>query len=97
MEISVTRIIKKHSYIAANNSIAIFSFSDIVFKISDACSMYLKSLVWLTFSNSSELWEFKDKIKKHIIIHDDSKYETTMIKKVMNSQEKFKEFYNLFV
>ena len=41
------------------------------------------------------LVEFKDKIKKHIIIHDDSKYETTMIKKVMNSQEKFKEFYNL--
>ena len=39
------------------------------------------------------LVEFKDKIKKHIIIHDDSKYETTMIKKVMNSQEKFKEFY----
>ena len=41
------------------------------------------------------LVEFKDKIKKHIIIHDDSKYETTMMKKVMNSQEKFKEFYNL--
>ena len=41
------------------------------------------------------LVEFKDKIKKHIIIHDDSKYETTMMKKVLNSQEKFKEFYNL--
>ncbi|MCT7549927.1 DUF1887 family CARF protein [Aliarcobacter butzleri] len=41
------------------------------------------------------LVEFKDKIKKHIIIHDDSKYETTMMKKVMNSQEEFKEFYNL--
>ena len=27
------------------------------------------------------LVEFKDKIKKHIIIHDDSKYETNMIKK----------------
>ncbi len=27
------------------------------------------------------LVEFKDKIKKHIIIHDDSKYETTMMKK----------------
>lgn len=41
------------------------------------------------------LVEFKDKIKKHIIIHDDSKYETTMMKKVLNSQEEFKEFYNL--
>lgn len=41
------------------------------------------------------LVEFKDKIKKHIIIHDDSKYETNMIKKVLASQEKFKEFYNL--
>ena len=41
------------------------------------------------------LVEYKNKKKKHIIIHDDSKYETTMMKKVLNSQEEFKEFYNL--
>lgn len=41
------------------------------------------------------LFEFKDKISKHIIIHDDSKYETNMIKKVLASQEKFKDFYSL--
>ena len=28
------------------------------------------------------LFEFKEKISKHIVIHDDSKYETNMIKKV---------------
>ncbi|PWE20001.1 hypothetical protein DF188_08795 [Aliarcobacter skirrowii] len=41
------------------------------------------------------LVEFKDRIKNHIIIHDDSKYERNMIKKVLASQDKFKEFYNL--
>ncbi|MCT7650052.1 DUF1887 family CARF protein [Aliarcobacter butzleri] len=41
------------------------------------------------------LFEFKDKISKHIIIHDDSKYETNMIKRVLSSQEKFKDFYSL--
>ncbi|MGJ0344777.1 DUF1887 family CARF protein [Aliarcobacter cryaerophilus] len=41
------------------------------------------------------LFEFKEKISKHIIIHDDSKYETNMIKKVLTSQEKFKDFYSL--
>lgn len=41
------------------------------------------------------LFEFKDKIKKHIIIHDDSKYEKTIIKKVINSEEEFKNFYSL--
>jgi len=41
------------------------------------------------------LFEFKDKIQTHIIIHDDSKYEKTVIKKVLNSEEKFKNFYSL--
>jgi hypothetical protein len=41
------------------------------------------------------LFQFKDKIQKHIIIHDDSKYEKTMIKKVLGSEEEFKIFYSL--
>lgn len=41
------------------------------------------------------LFEYKDKVKKHIFIHDDSKYETNRIKKVLEAQEKFKEFYSL--
>lgn len=41
------------------------------------------------------LFEFKSQIKTHIVIHDDSRYETKKVKKIMNSQEKFKEFLNL--
>lgn len=41
------------------------------------------------------LFEFKDKIVKHIIIHDDSKYEKNMIKKVMEAEVKFKSFYSI--
>lgn len=41
------------------------------------------------------LFEFKDKIKKHIIIHDDSKYEKAINRKFFLSQEKFKNFYSL--
>ncbi len=41
------------------------------------------------------LFEFKDKIVKHIIIHDDSKYEKNMIKKVMEAEIKFKSFYSI--
>ena len=41
------------------------------------------------------LFQFKDKIQKHIVIHDDSKYEKTMIKKVIDSEKEFKVFYSL--
>ena len=41
------------------------------------------------------LFEFKNQIKTHIIIHDDSKYETKKVKKIMDSEEKFKEFFSL--
>lgn len=41
------------------------------------------------------LFEYKDEVKKHIFIHDDSKYETNRIKDVLQAQEKFKEFYSL--
>ena len=41
------------------------------------------------------LFEFKAQIKTHIIIHDDSKYETKKVEKIMISQEKFKDFFSL--
>lgn len=41
------------------------------------------------------LFEFKKQIKKHIIIHDDSGFETSKVKKILDSQEKFKEFFSL--
>ncbi|OCL85431.1 Card1-like endonuclease domain-containing protein [Arcobacter porcinus] len=41
------------------------------------------------------LMEYKDKISKHIIIHDDSRYETNMLLKVLEAQNKFKEFYSI--
>ena len=41
------------------------------------------------------LFEFKNQIRKHIIIHDDSRYETLKVQKIINSQTKFKEFYSL--
>ncbi len=41
------------------------------------------------------LFEFKEQIKKHIIIHDDSRFETSKVKKILASQEKFKEFFSL--
>lgn len=41
------------------------------------------------------LFQFKDKIQKHIVIHDDSKYEKTMIKKVLEAEQRFKDFYSL--
>lgn len=41
------------------------------------------------------LFEFKTQIKKHIIIHDDSRFETQKVEKIINSQEKFKEFFSL--
>lgn len=41
------------------------------------------------------LFEFKSQIKAHIIIHDDSRYETKKVKQIMDSQEKFKDFLNL--
>lgn len=40
-------------------------------------------------------FEFKNDITKHIIIHDDSRYETTKTQKIIEAQEKFKEFYSL--
>ena len=39
------------------------------------------------------LFEFKAQIKIHIIIHDDSRYETKKVKKKIDSQEKFKRFF----
>lgn len=41
------------------------------------------------------LFEFKNQISKHIIIHDDSRYETKKVQKILLSQEKFKEFLSL--
>lgn len=41
------------------------------------------------------LFEFKAQIKIHIIIHDDSRYETKKVKKIIDSQEKFKDFFSL--
>ena len=41
------------------------------------------------------LFEFKDKISKHIIIHDDSRFEVNKIKKIQESEDNFKEFYSL--
>ena len=41
------------------------------------------------------LFQFKDNINTHIIIHDDSKYEKSMIKKVLDSEQRFKKFYSL--
>lgn len=41
------------------------------------------------------LFEFKTQIKTHIIIHDDSRYETKKVKKIIDSQEKFKDFFSL--
>lgn len=41
------------------------------------------------------LFEFKTKIKKHIIIHDDSRFETKKVNKFLESQEKFKDFFSL--
>lgn len=40
-------------------------------------------------------FEFRNEITKHIIIHDDSKYETTKTKKLISAQANFKEFYSL--
>lgn len=34
------------------------------------------------------LFEFKNQISKHIIIHDDSRYETKKVQKILLSQEK---------
>jgi hypothetical protein len=41
------------------------------------------------------LFEFKNQIKKHIIIHDDSEFETHKVEKIMHSQIQFKEFFSL--
>lgn len=41
------------------------------------------------------LFEFKTQIKIHIIIHDDSRYETKKVKKIIDSEEKFKKFFSL--
>ena len=41
------------------------------------------------------LFEFKNQISKHIIIHDDSRYETKKVQKILLSQQKFKEFLSL--
>ena len=41
------------------------------------------------------LLEFKDDVKKHILIHDSSKIETKKVKEILKVQDKFKETYNL--
>lgn len=41
------------------------------------------------------LFEFKEEISHHIIIHDDSKYETLKTANFLQTQEEFKTFYNL--
>lgn len=41
------------------------------------------------------LFEFKNQISKHIIIHDDSRYETKKVQEIILSQQKFKEFLSL--
>jgi hypothetical protein len=41
------------------------------------------------------LYEFKDKITCHIIIHDDSKFETSKTNNLLNIQNDFKFFYGL--
>ena len=41
------------------------------------------------------LFEFKTQIKMHIIIHDDSRYETKKVNNIIDSQEKFKKFFSL--
>ncbi len=41
------------------------------------------------------LYEFKDKISCHIIIHDDSKYEVGKTSKFLKTQDEFKKFYKL--
>ena len=41
-------------------------------------------------------FEFKDKIEKHIIVHDDSKYDVTQLKKVIKGQIDFLNGYGKF-
>lgn len=41
------------------------------------------------------LYEFKDSLSHHIIIHDDSRYETNKVKTILSAQKKFKEIYKL--
>lgn len=40
-------------------------------------------------------FEMKDKIKKHIIIHDDSKYDTKNVKKIINGEKEISKMFNL--
>lgn len=41
------------------------------------------------------LYEYKDELTHHIIIHDDSKYETNKTNNFLDTQEEFKDFYSL--
>lgn len=41
------------------------------------------------------LFEFKDKITKHITIHDDSRFEKSKLKKVHEAEVEFKNFHSL--
>lgn len=41
------------------------------------------------------LYEFKEKLSQHIIIHDDSKYESSKTLKFIDAQNEFKSFYDL--
>ena len=41
-------------------------------------------------------FEFKDKIKKHIVVHDDSKHDVQQLKKIIKGQTDFLEGYGKF-
>lgn len=47
------------------------------------------------FSIFPILLEFKEEIKKHILIHNSSKIELKRVKEILKVQDKFKEAYNL--
>ena len=41
------------------------------------------------------LYEFKEKLSHHIIIHDDSKFEVRKTNSFLQTQKEFKKFYEL--